>query len=267
MNATKAFSTLTLEISSDVLTGAEETGTIDSELKSSVSAGATLKTTTALNLRTGPASGYHVLHVIPAGAHVTAVSSAPHDGWYHIRHSGTTGWSYGSYLTMVSSSGSSAPTQRDAAVARAKEGVGFSYWWGHGKWSASGPSSSNRGYCGGAGCPNCTHSGWGGADCSGYVAKIWQVGGATVLSNDDHPYSTVDFDNHSYHWHTISRSSLSKADSLVYNSNGEGHMVLFDRGDGWGSMWVYEAKGCRYSIVHDLRTFSSGYKAIARNGY
>ena len=32
-------------------------------------------------------------------------------------------------------------------------------------------------------------------------------------------------------------------------------------------MWAYEAKGCSYGIVHDLRTTSSAYRAIRRTGY
>jgi hypothetical protein len=68
-------------------------------------------------------------------------------------------------------------------------------------------------------------------------------------------------------WRTVSRSSVKKGDAFVYHSNGAGHIFLYESGDGWGSMWAYEAKGCSYGIVHNLRTASSAYKAIARAGY
>ena len=261
-----------LEIPSDALTGADEdVGTIDSELSSSVSSGATLATTANLNLRTGPSTGYRILHVIPSGARVTAVRGSPTNGWYNIKHNGVTGWSSGAYLKLVSS-GTPAPAPapsgpRDAAIARAKSGVGFSSWWGHGRWQPGGPTSSTRGYCSGS-CPSCSHGGSYGADCSGYVGKIWQVPSSnSTLSTDAHPYSTWNFDNTSVSWHTVSRSSIRRADAMVYNANGHGHIFLFESGDGWGSMWAYEAKGCSPGIVHNIRTASSSYKAIARNGY
>jgi hypothetical protein len=78
----------------------------------------------------------------------------------------------------------------------------------------------------------------------------------------------VDFYNSSSDgWHTVSRGSLQKADALTYNSNGEGHIFIYESGDGWGSMWAYEAKGCAYGIVHDLRTASSAYKGIGHDGW
>jgi uncharacterized protein YraI len=269
-----------VDIPSEQLVGAdEEVGTIDSELSSAVSTGATLKTTTALNLRTGASTGYHILHVIPGGASVTAVRATPVNGWYNIKHNGVTGWSYGAYLKYVSggsssSGGSASPapapassSSRDGAISRAKSGVGFSYWWGHARWQPGGPTSSTRGYCSGS-CPSCSHSGGNGADCSGYVGKIWQVPSSnSSLTTDQHPYSTINFVGSSSQWHTVSRGSIRRGDAMTYNQNGAGHIFLFESGDGWGSMWAYEAKGCSYGIVHNIRTASSSYKAIARAGY
>jgi hypothetical protein len=259
------------DIDSDELLGKDDDiGSLSSELSVSVPIGSTLAATTSLNLRSGPSTGYRVLHVIPSGGRVYTVNrTTPSNGWYNIKHNGVVGWSYGGYLKLVSSS-TPAPAPsgpRDAAITRAKQGVGFSYWWGHGRWLTSGPTSSTKGYCSG-GCPNCSHSGSYGADCSGYVAKIWQVPSTnTSLSTDSHPYSTFHFDNYSYSWHTVARSTVRRADAMVYNANGAGHIFLFESGDGWGSMWAYEAKGCSYGIVHNLRTTSSSYKAIARNGW
>ena len=258
-------------VSSDQLTGAdEEVGSIDSALSTQVAAGSILATTAALNLRTGPSTSYSILQVIPSGAQVTAVSGTPSNGWYNIKHNGVVGWSSGAYLKFVSAgSGGTVPTSsaRDAALARARTGVGFSYYWGHGSWDPAGPTSSNRGVCVGS-CPSCSHSGGYGADCSGYVGKIWQVPGAgTDLKVDAHPYSTVSFVGSSSNWSTVSRGSVKPGDALVYNANGAGHIFLFESGDGWGSMWAFEAKGCSPGIVHDLRTASTAYKAIARAGY
>lgn len=273
-----------LPTDSELLTGVEEdTSTISSELSSGVPIGSTLATTANLNLRTGPGMGYSIRLVIPDGAKVTTINrSTPSGGWYNIKYNGLSGWSYGSYLKLVSaptsggsSSGGSTSTATAGfndrspagAILRAKSGVGFSYHWGNGSWLASGATSSNRGACYGS-CPNCTHSGTHGADCSGYVAKLWQV----PASNDNvavesHPYGTIHFVKDTAQWKTVSRGSVKKADALVYNINGAGHIFLYESGDGWGSMMAYEAKGCSYGIRHNLRTASSAYHAIRRAGF
>jgi hypothetical protein len=249
----------------------DETGTISSELSVSVPIGSTLATTANLNLRSGPSTGYGVKLVIPSGARVTTVNrTTPSGGWYNIKYNGVIGWSYGSYLKLVTSgTTTTTPTAsitdntRAGAILRAKAGVGFSYWWGHARLLAGGPSSSTRGACYG-GCPDCSHSGSYGADCSGYVAKIWEVPSSSnsSLSNDYHPYSTANFVADGSQWSTVSRGSVAKADAMVYRSGGAGHIFLYESGDGWGSMYAYEAKGCSYGIVHNLRTASSSYHAI-----
>ena len=52
----------------------------------------------------------------------------------------------------------------------------------------------------------------------------------------------------------------------MYRSGGAGHIVLYDSGDSWGSFWTYEARGCSYGVVHNLRTVSTSYKGIRRDG-
>ncbi len=152
-------------------------------------------------------------------------------------------------------------------MARAKAGVGFSYWWGHGRFLSQGPSSSNAGSCSGN-CPNCTHGGSYGGDCSGFAAKVWQVPSSNNdLSVDSHPYSTLSFSQDTTQWSTVSRGSLQVADAMVYRKNGAGHIFIYDHGDGWGSMYAYECKGCSYGCVGDMRTASSSYHAIRRKGY
>lgn len=262
----------TLDIDNEGLVSADETVTTEAALSTSVAAGSTLATTANLNLRSSASTGASVLRTMPVGSRVIAVTGKPTNGWYQIRHNGLTGWSSGAYLRLVSApsgdttttSGSSA---RDNAVTRAKSGVGFSYWWGHGRWLSSGPTASTRGACTGS-CPSCSHSGSYGADCSGYIAKIWQVPSTnTNLSTDSHPYTTYNFVNDTYGWAPISRNNVAKADALVYNTNGAGHMVLYESGNAWGSFWTYEARGCSDGIRHNLRSVTSAYKTIRRNGY
>ncbi len=258
------------QIQSEELKGADDsTATIEGELSSAVPIGTTLEATTGVNLRTGPGTGYRVLHIVPAGARVKTVErTAPSEGFYKVNHGGTVGWSHGTYYKVVAyPAAPDTTTARDAAINRARTGVGFSYWWGHGRWLPSGSTSSVKGYCSGS-CPNCSHSGSYGADCSGYVAKVWQVPSTnTTLSTDSHPYSTWNFDNESTSWHAVSRSAIRRGDAMVYNADGAGHMFIFESGDPWGNMWTYEARGCSYGIVRNIRTAFTSYKSIARNGY
>jgi len=153
------------------------------------------------------------------------------------------------------------------AMARAKSGKGFSYWWGHGRFRDEGPTSSTKGSCSGS-CPSCSHSGSYGGDCSGYVAKVWQVPASNdQLSVDDHPYSTSTFNEGSSNWSTVSRSNLKQADAMVYNNGSAGHIFIYDSGDGWNSMYAYECKGCSYGCVSGYRTASSAYHGIRKKGY
>ncbi|MBK7857676.1 MAG: SH3 domain-containing protein [Archangiaceae bacterium] len=238
----------------------DDLGSVNSELSTGVPLGSVLATTGNLNLRTGPGTSYSIRLVIPKGAHVVTQSAAASNGWYNIKYNGTIGWSSGTYLKLVSTPAVSITANtRDGAIQRAKSGVGGTYWWGHGRWV---PFGSNGGSCTGS-CPSCSHSGSTGADCSGYVAKIWEVPSSNSnLQVDSHPYSTSSFYGSNSQWHSIARTSLVKADALVYRKNGAGHIVLYESGDGWNSFWAYEAKGCSYGIRHNSRTASSAYKSI-----
>jgi hypothetical protein len=159
------------------------------------------------------------------------------------------------------------PTPRDDAIERAQSGVGFSYWWGGARWDPRGATSANKGSCSGV-CPDCTHTGMYGADCSGYVAKVWRVPEwNSDPTKNQHPYSTYTFTNHEYEWKTIPRDQLQKADALVYNQDGKGHIMLYESGDAWGQMWTYESRACSVGIVHNLRTVPDKYKAIRHRAY
>jgi cell wall-associated NlpC family hydrolase len=241
-----------------------------------------------VNLRKGAGTSFAILAVIPSGTTVTLLDATPKNGFLNVQFNGTSGWSSASYLTEVaatgggsssggsSSGGSSSggtpsgvgvdgPASPDNAIARAKAAVGFSYYWGGGAWTAGGATSSNKGSCSGS-CPSCSHSGKYGADCSGLVAKAWQFG-AKALETNSHPYSTASFVNDTSNWSTVSRSSLRKGDALVYNSGGAGHIVMYEKGDGWGTPTVIECRGCSYGCVYNARSFASNYHAIRRSGF
>ena len=156
------------------------------------------------------------------------------------------------------------PMTRDAIVALGKTVVGFSYWWGGGKWL---PGAADKGKCipqGGNGCPDCTHTGAYGADCSGFVAKAWQIDKPTPLEQGYHPYSTWHFDTYSYWWNKIPKGEAQRADAFNYNKNGAGHIFLYDKGDPWGSVYAWECKGCSYGCVYNLRSVSADYAVLRR---
>jgi len=267
---------------SEDLAGADETAaTSDQGLSGSVPVGSTLRATTGVNLRTGAATTKSVLHVVPDGGLVTVQDSSPVNGFYKVKHNGSVGWSYGAYYDLESVADDGGDADDDAeeeesssdgspranAISRAKKAMGFSYWWGHGRFKDEGASSSSRGSCSGS-CPSCSHSGNYGGDCSGLVAKVWQVpSNNTTLSSDAHPYSTADFNQGASQWSVISRDNLQQADAMVYRSGGSGHVFVYGSGDGWGSPYAYECKGCSAGCVEGYRAASSAYKAIRRSGY
>jgi hypothetical protein len=256
------------DIDSGELVGADETVSADEDpLSGSIPVGSTLISTTGVNLRTGPSTSNKILHVVPSGASVTLQASAPSNGFYKIKHGGVVGWSSGKYYTLKSGTGTGTTAARTAALARAKKSVGYSYWWGHGRFSDTAATSATKGSCSGS-CPSCSHKGSYGGDCSGLAAKVWQVPSTnTVINDDEHPYSTVDFNQNTSRWSTVSRGAVKPADAMVYNKNGAGHIFVYEKGDGWGSMYAYECKGCSDGCVYNLRTASSSYHAITRAGY
>jgi hypothetical protein len=256
--------------SDDLVGASEEVDARSDGLSGPVAAGSKLTSTANVNLRTGASTNYQILHVVPLGSQVTVVESTPNNGFYKISHNGTVGWSYGQYYKTVDSGGSgdsSDPSLRAQAIERAKSGKGFSYWWGHGRFKAEGPTSSTAGSCSGS-CPNCSHSGSYGGDCSGLVGKVWQVPSSnSELNVDSHPYSTVSFNSDTSQWSSVPRANVKKADAMVYNTNGAGHIFVYDSGDGWNQMYAYECKGCSYGCIAGYRTASSAYHAITRKGY
>lgn len=67
----------------------------------------TMKSTAYLNMRTGPATSYQAILVIPKGATVTLVEDKGE--WKKITYNGKTGWSSGKYLSGASVSAPVAP--------------------------------------------------------------------------------------------------------------------------------------------------------------
>jgi cell wall-associated NlpC family hydrolase len=223
---------------------------------------------TALNQRSGPGSTYTILKVLPSGS--TTKILAAQNGWYQHDWNGSVGWSSGTYLCPVTQG---EPTQepgngldsttisRDSFISIASAAVGFSYWWGGGRLATGAPLGS----CSGS-CPSCSHSGSYGADCSGFIGKAWLLPAALPMDSNEHPYSTETFNSSSSLWSTVSRSSLQRGDALVYRSGSSGHILMYDKDDPWGSFWSYEARGCSYGVVHNIRTAGSSYKGIRRTG-
>jgi len=253
-------------------------------------AGSTLVATSDVNLRSGPSTSNSVIDVVGAGAKVTLVASQAQNGFYNVDYGGKKGWSSSKYYSVSSTgsggsggsggssgggsgsggagggAGGGANPTITAAMDRAESAVGFSYWWGHGRFLPSGPKG-NAGSCSGA-CPNCSHSGSYGGDCSGFVAKVWQVPSSnTDLTVDSHPYSTADFVDDTKQWSTVSKGNVKKADAFVYRSGGSGHIFVYSSGDAWGSMYAYECKGCSAGCVKGYRTATSAYHAIRRTGW
>lgn len=253
-----------------ILYGADDTiGESAEGVSGNLPIGSILKTTTNVNFRKGPGTSYSIIRVLSEGTEVITVEQTqPSNKFYKVQQQGTIGWVHGAYLEIVSSQvniNDAGPISVDRAeiIARAKSSVNYSYWWGNARWKNDG---TDLGSCSGS-CPNCSHSGLYGADCSGMVAKAWIV----PASNNDitvnkHPYSTIDFNVDKNEWYSVSRSLLQPGDALVYNSNGSGHIVIYELGDGWGTLRVYECRGCSYGCVNDLRSLSSSYHVIRKVG-
>lgn len=132
----------------------------------------------------------------------------------------------------------------------ARSGVGSPYKWGGACWS-----TSNRS--------------WGGADCSGFVVKAWQVPRASKITEDYHPYGTYHLFNHTTHWYSISRSYMRQSDLLGYSDpDGSGpltgHVVMYHYGDRWGTAMVYEAPGSGQRIRHAWRDVSASKWKVRR---
>jgi len=158
----------------------------------------------------------------------------------------------------------------DAIVCRGLSAVGFSYWWGGECWCSNGCAPDlvgcAPGVCtpnaGSTGCPDCTHTGTYGADCSGFVSRAWQVPDplATNACNTARYVASSFTADHEY-WNVVPMNDLRPADAVASDS----HVILvIGYEDAFGEHDCVEAKGCSYGIVRNSRTFSSVYSGARR---
>ncbi|PID39024.1 MAG: hypothetical protein CSA65_06530 [Proteobacteria bacterium] len=156
--------------------------------------------------------------------------------------------SLGPLLLLIAPAAQAIPSiTRDAIIDLAKSGVGSPYVWAGTCWNPQDRS-------------------WKGPDCSGYVTKCWQIPKTSKVTDcGPHYFTTWAYKSKSTHWKTISRGDLLRGDALNYNLNSKGHIVLYEKGDKWGSATVYEARGSAYGVVHRVRNVASKYAAKRRN--
>ena len=219
--------------------------------------------------RRRPSTSGAILRVVPKSATVELGDEPERSGWLHVEHDGVQGWMSAQFLTLLPPDlpgDIDGPASPQNSILRASKSVGFSYWWGGGAWLASGVTESSAGSCSG-GCPNCTHTGRYGADCSGMVAKAWQFGRKNLAEND-HPYGTIHFiEERPGLWTRVARESLKPGDALVQNNGRTGHIVLYEKGDAWNTPTVYECKGCQSGCVYNARAFGAAYVGLRREGF
>ncbi len=157
-------------------------------------------------------------------------------------------------LAAASAGATVAPINRADILSRAQGALGYSYYWGHGSWSPGGVSQS-AGTCAGN-CPNCTHAGRYGADCSGYACKVWSLPSTNAdVTIDEHPYSTADLINaKAGYWGPVADADLKPGDARVFRTATEGHVYLIRTITGAGRFTTLEAKGCAYGILSLTRS-------------
>lgn len=220
-----------------------------------------------VNLREAASADSRLIMVIPQGATVAVTErTTPENGYYRVTYFGRTGWAYGAHMALSVGSLSAALTdaQRDNIMGRAQQAVGYSYWWGHGRFGCDLAKGDCNPNAGSTGCPDCSHSGAAGADCSGMVAKAWAVpASAPGICVDGHPYSSTYFATTELHWNNIAESNIMRADAYVLI--GGGHIMI--KATGWaadGRPDIIECAGCNSGCIHHYRGVS-GYKALRRH--
>jgi uncharacterized protein YraI len=82
----------------------EEEGEVKAFVTGCQTTGGTLITSDALNLRTGPGTGYAIITTIPLGSKVTVQQSCPSSTyWYNVKYGTSTGWAHGDWLKNMRS--------------------------------------------------------------------------------------------------------------------------------------------------------------------
>jgi uncharacterized protein YgiM (DUF1202 family) len=108
------------------LTGADDSTSATSEdaLTGDVTAGATLRTTTSLNLREGAGTNFPVIVVMPEGATVTVRETTPTNGFYAVKYGDTEGWASGMYLSVETASPTTPAPPPPPGAPAAKQKIG-----------------------------------------------------------------------------------------------------------------------------------------------
>jgi hypothetical protein len=223
-----------------------------------------------------------LLREIPIDAVVTVAASAPRNDFYQVVHAGTWGWIPASGLEWRHDAQVAASDQREQALALARTGLGFSYWWSNAHWSRTGVTlfpDNNAGVCTGVCGGNCTHSPTGpveyGADCSGFISTVWGFPDNDPETNElNNGFATRAYAvNQPGRWSTIAFADAIPGDAIVYynQSTRRGHIFLVAVArDARGDFVSYEcmgcAQGCR-SHVRRIRDAAPGpWHAIRRAG-
>lgn len=144
-------------------------------------------TASKLNMRTGPSTGYSIMHVLWQGNVVKVIGESA--GWYQIRLSdGRVGWSSGQYLSLNNKE-STRQQKVNAVIAYAKSFIGVPYVYG-------GDSPSDGGF-----------------DCSGFTKYVFGNYGYTLnrISRDQALNGTY-----------ASRAYLEPGDLIFYSFEGDG---------------------------------------------
>lgn len=170
---------------------------------------------------------------------------------YQIKMKDKVGFVKGKYLCDAK------PWQvsRDDVINYSKEFVGYSYWWGGAKLKV-GPHATRK-------CFDPAIDTFG-ADCSGFVGKVWQLPEAMPFTEGKHPYSTRNFYFDSELWYPVPRQETRRGDAMVYRNatNTGGHIIIYESKTDWEHVKPYEARGCDWGIVDDVRPFGSEYRSL-----
>jgi hypothetical protein len=162
-------------------------------------------------------------------------------------------------LLAASASAELAPRSPSEIITMARPAVGHGYWWGHGCWTEDG---TNIGKC----ISSSSYQGTYGSDCSGFVAKVWQVPSPSPVELDNHPYTTAVFVAAGHEWDLLptDRSDVRRGDAFVYRQGDHGHIVLVDQHVGGDQYWIYHASACLRGIRHEVSTVDSKFHPIRR---
>jgi hypothetical protein len=169
-------------------------------------------------------------------------------------------------MVGIDASAQREPMTREQIVQLARSGMGHGYKWGGSTWTTDG---SRMGKCvkdppDGDGCPRCTFpEGKVGADCAGFVGKVWQLTRPTPVDEHFRPYSASHYFEDETEWKEIDFNNLKQGDAVARSS----HTVIFNEIGADGKLKTWEAMGCEWNMKEGSRNIdpTSGVEA-RRNG-